>query len=483
MSSEPRKSLCPFGVVGAPHQLDAVNASLREPLFLLLLSSAKWLSFATLVGLVSAIQLHTPDFLSYCAYMSYGRLEPVFMNALVYGWGFNAGFAVALWLMVRLSGTPLRAHALLFTAYFFWNVGLLIGIAGIIAGDQVPASLLEMPGYATPLLFIAYALIAVWGVLAYARRERSTSYISQWLVFAALFWFPWIYAAAQAMVVQAPAVGVVQHIVTGWYASAVIHLWFMPLALAAAFYLIPRVLGERIRFYYLTHFAFWLYVVVACWACGRYFIAAPVPAWVMTVTAVASVLLILPCAIFFINLLSTLMPHFSKAANSPSLRFVMTGLLFLGLYVLAQAAMMFRGLNELTQFTFYIKGLDMMGLYGGVSMIFFGAIYFLLPKLLERQWLSTSMMKTHYWGATAGMLVISVSMMVAGVAEGSLLANPDPSFSDALRIVQPWLQARSYGFILLLIGHVAFVINFHRLLFPLSQQRTQTHPTLFEAAE
>lgn len=482
-STNSTKTLCPFGVVGAPHRLDAVDASLREPVFLLAFAAVKWLILASVVGLLAVVQSHTPDFLAYCEYTSAGRLEPIFTNALVYGWGFNAAFAVALWLMVRLANIALSSLWMVFIAQAFWNLGVLIGLVGILIGDQVPAQYLEMPRYATPLLLFAYALIGVWGVIAFAKRQRSNTYIAQNLVFAALFWFPWIYAAAQTMVVWAPAVGVVQAIVSGWYASALVNLWFIPLALAAAYYLIPRVLGTPVRHYYLTPVAFWLYAGIACWACGRYFWGAPVPAWTSTMTAVATVALVLPVVMFLISLFSTALSNMSDALNSPSLRFILTGLFFLALYSLGNAFMMFRGLGDMLQFTYYLKGLDILGIYGCASLVFFGVFYYILPRLLERQWLSSTMLKTHYWGVTAGVIVAAGSMMIAGFIQGTLLSNPENTLASTMQVVQPWLQGRSYGFLLILIGNLGFAINFQRMLFPIAQQREQEEPTRFAVVD
>ena len=48
-------------------------------------SGAAWLLVATLLGLISSIKLVAPGFLG-IDWLNYGRSQPAFLNALLYGW-------------------------------------------------------------------------------------------------------------------------------------------------------------------------------------------------------------------------------------------------------------------------------------------------------------------------------------------------------------------------------------------------------------
>ncbi len=52
---------------------------------------------------------------------------------------------------------------------------------------------MEFPSYAVTILFVAYSLIAVWGVAVFESRRPGHVYISLWYLVGALFWFPWLY--------------------------------------------------------------------------------------------------------------------------------------------------------------------------------------------------------------------------------------------------------------------------------------------------
>ena len=80
-----------------------IDASCRVPLFTLFVSAAVWLVAASVFGLLASIKFHSPNFLSDCASLTYGRVHPVATNALLYGFAMQSGLGVALWIIARLG--------------------------------------------------------------------------------------------------------------------------------------------------------------------------------------------------------------------------------------------------------------------------------------------------------------------------------------------------------------------------------------------
>ena len=132
-----------------------IDASAKWPVLVFFGSALLWLLLGGLMQLASAMQLHQPGFLAGCEWTTHGRLAPAAQNALVYGWGMNAAFAFGLWLMARLSATTLRHGGWLFVAAIFWNVGLVLGLGGILGGYSTSFELLEMPRFVSLLLLAA----------------------------------------------------------------------------------------------------------------------------------------------------------------------------------------------------------------------------------------------------------------------------------------------------------------------------------------
>src|SRR6516225_4347609 len=71
--------------------------SCRLPLLFLFISAAIWLVIASAFGLLASLKFHSPQLLADCPWLTYGRVWPAFINAVLYGFCLQAGLAVTLW--------------------------------------------------------------------------------------------------------------------------------------------------------------------------------------------------------------------------------------------------------------------------------------------------------------------------------------------------------------------------------------------------
>src|SRR6266446_5917884 len=151
--------------------LREINDSCRMPLLVMFVSAAVWLVIGSVFGLIASIKFHLPSFLADCAWLTYGRVRPAYINALLYGFGIQAGLGVTLWLFARLGRTTV-AQPLLVT----------VGILGILAGDGTGFETLEMPRYAALILFLGYLMIALRSALTFHQRRERPLFVSQWFL-------------------------------------------------------------------------------------------------------------------------------------------------------------------------------------------------------------------------------------------------------------------------------------------------------------
>jgi len=441
-----------------------IDASVKAPVLVLLAFAILHLLGASLLGLIAAIQLHTPAFFSGCEYVTFGRVYPAALNLLAYGWGVNAGLALALWLTARLARGTLPQGGLLIVAILFWNVGVKLGVFGILNGDSTNFAWLEMPRYVAPFLLVAYALIAGWIVAVLRRGSVRGLYASQWYVLASLFWFPWLYSAAQLMLVFAPVRGTVQSVVAAWFAHNFLGLWFGSLGLGLIYYFLPKVLGQTVRGYYLSSFAFWSYAIFTTWAGAARLIGAPVPAWTQTAGQSASFMLLVPLAIIGVNFFGTLAVSLGTLRNSVVLRFTAVAAVVFTLCTLRGVLSSLPGLTEITALTWFPTASDYALLYGVFSMAAFGAIYYLAPRLMRRAWPSPVLIQAHFWLTTVGLVLGAASLSLGGLQQGSKLADPAVGLAAVNEGMLFWLHAATYAGYMLVLGHLAFAINFFKLV-------------------
>ncbi|MFT4901448.1 MAG: cytochrome c oxidase cbb3-type subunit 1 [Lentimonas sp.] len=464
--------------IGVRAELSEIDASIRTSSVFFTASAIFWLLIGSVFAIIAAFKAHEPSFLGGNEFSTFGRMRAAHLNAMSLGWGNNIIFAVGLWIMARLCRSPVRHGGLLLIAGIFWNIGLTIGLGGIIWGDITSVEWLEIPHYATPLLAFSYALVGIWGIIAFRYRKGEHVYVSQWYILAALFWFPWLYAIAQIMIIWFPVRGVVQSVTNWWFAHNVLGLWLTPMALATAYYVIPKVLGRPIYSYYLSVLGFWALALFYNWAGVHHLIGGPIPVWLISAGIVASVMMVVPVIVVGINHHMSVVGFHREVWRSPTLRFVVFGAISYTLASLVGSSMALRTVNEVTHFTHFTVGHAHHGVYAFFTMIMFGGVYYMMPRLLKREWPSANLIRIHFWGSAIGISIMLVSLHVAGWMQGMQMNDGTIPFLEIVKMTMPWLKARSVSGLVLTVGHIAFAINFFWMLFAAGSYRAKQGPTL-----
>ncbi|HQU08995.1 MAG TPA: cbb3-type cytochrome c oxidase subunit I, partial [Opitutales bacterium] len=227
------RAIGPKSPVRPQVELAQIDESLRVPCLLFFTAALLWLLIGTVFAIIASTTLHSPNMYPGWEWLTFGRMRSAHLNAMAYGWGNNAAFAIMIWIMARLSRTEVKHGGLLIIAGVFWNIGLLIGVYYMLVNGITSVEWLEMPTFVAPLLAISYTMIGVWAVMSFYFRRSEHVYVSQWYILAAAFWFPWLYIVAQVMILWVPARGTVQAITNWWFGHNALGLWFTPIALSA----------------------------------------------------------------------------------------------------------------------------------------------------------------------------------------------------------------------------------------------------------
>ena len=470
---------------GNPTRLGQIDRSVRAPVLFFFTVSVLWLLVGSLFGVISAIKLHAPQFLGSYECLTFGIARSVHLNVVMFGWGSNAIYGVSLWLMHRLCRTELPNTWVPLAGGVLWNVTLFFGLGGIMAGAMTSVEWLEMPKEVGPPLSIAFLMIGLWNVVAFARRKSEHVYVSQWYILAAVFWFPLLYCVAEMMILWYPARGTVQAIVNWWFGHNALGLWLTPMGVAAMYYFIPKVIGKPIHSYYLSIVGFWTFALFYNWAGVHHLIGGPIPVWMQSAGIVASVMMVIPVLVTAINFHYTTVgrENWRIIAGSPTLRFVIFGAFNYTLSSLGGSLMALREVNATTHFTNAVIGHAHHGMYAFLSMVLFGSMYFIMPRLLYREWPSASLIRWHFWLCAVGIVGYVVVMTIHGVMQGVEIntgmdyKNAGDTLGIAARSL-PWTGMRTLFGTLMTLGHVAFAVNFFRMLAGTEDSPLQDRPTL-----
>lgn len=437
-----------------PDGVMEIDTTARCPLFLLVGSGLVWLVLGGVLALLNLAQIYTPALLADCAWLTYGRLQAMQETVLVYGWFGNAGLAVVLWVLARLGESPLRGRNYITVGALFWNLAITLSVIGIAAGDATSFPLLQMPRYVQAILLFSFAAIAVPGVLAWSGRRSDATFVSHWYALAALFLFPWFFSVAQMMLNFVPVRGTLQSVVATWYAQNVFSLWLAPVAMAAVYYLLPKITGRVIQNYDFAVYGFWTLLFFGCWMGGRHLIGGPVPAWIPTMAIVCAWLVLFHHIIVYFNLREVFRP-----GSSTVLKFLALGLGSYLLSAVVDTAFASRILAEVTQFTFFQQA-QLQLAFGSVTLIIFGALYYLLPRLAGANWPSVSLIRGHFLAAVLGFILLVVALGAAGWTQGMGLSDAGLTFAEIAVKTKSWLLVATAAQGVLLVGNLLFLVHF-----------------------
>ena len=408
--------------------------------------------------------MHGPGFFSDIAWLTVGRVRPAASNAIVYGFAAQVAIAVALWILCRLGGNRLVLPRLITFGAAIWNFGVALGIIGILAGASTGFEWLEMPGYVWPLVFFAYFFMGASAVVAFHGRHRSELYPAHWFLLAALFWFPWVYSAANLLLLRWPIRGVMQSVVNVWFTHSLLWIYLGFTALAAIFYFVPKLLGRPLKSWALTAFAFWILLLFVSLGSTAQLSGGPVPAWISSVGIAANMMAAVGIIVVAVVWHSTAAGAYSVAWGNLVLKFI---LFAAGSFLVASLSGILLGLREvswLTRLTYIEVAQRHLALHGFVSMALFGSLYYIVPRLLQRPWPTPKWVGLQFWLFGGGAALVFLSLGVGGVIHGSKLNDASVPMVNVIKATTPFVGMATLGYTAMLAGAGLFALHLARIL-------------------
>jgi cytochrome c oxidase cbb3-type subunit 1 len=458
-----------------------IDASTRLPVLFFFATAFAWLMAATILGFIASTKLHNPEFFGGCAWLTYGRVSPAYLCALVYGWAIPAGTGTALWIMARLCGISLSRPVTPLLAGLVWHAGVALGVLEILAGNRTGFELLEFPRYVGAILFVSYAFLAAWGLVMFRRGDSARDSVPAWYLCAGLLGFPWALGTASVMLSGSRLQGVMQPLANGWYVQSLLGLWFVSIGLGTLYYLIAKVTGRPIYSRTLASVGFWSYLLFCGWTGVTRLTGGPLPVWLVTAGIVAAILMLIPVAAVTCNYTKTMRDNYHRVYYSPTIRFALFGGVAWTVSSLAAVLLSLRSVERLTHFTQIAVGQTHCIVYAFYTMVMFGAMYYIIPRLLGREWVSASFIRMHFWGAAYGCGMMCLLLFIGGLAQGSAWADSSLSAVQVGEMVSPYYRGRSIAWLLLIGAHLAF--GLHLALMLLRFGKYGGRPTLFAEEE
>jgi cytochrome c oxidase cbb3-type subunit 1 len=184
----------------------------------------------------------------------------------------------------------------------------------------------------------------------------------------------------------------------------------------------------------------------------------------VTVSIVASVMMIVPVMAVAVNHHLTTVNHFRMLRYSPTLRFVVFGSMCYTAVSFQGSLESIRTASEVWHFTHYTIGHAHLGVYGFLSMILFGAMYYIMPRLARWEWPYPKLIKAHFWSAAIGIALYVVAMSIGGWIQGIQMLDASIPFIEVVEATKPYLWGRTIAGVLMFLSHMFFAYQFFSII-------------------
>ncbi|HJD43507.1 MAG TPA: cbb3-type cytochrome c oxidase subunit I, partial [Candidatus Paenalcaligenes intestinipullorum] len=133
-----------------------------------------------------------------------------------------------------------------------------------------------------------------------------------------------------------------------------------------------------------------------------------------------------------------------------------------------------------THFTHFTVAHAHLGLYSFFTLVMFGAVYFVMPRVMSWEWPFPKLISVHFWLVTIGMAVYIIGLSIGGWLQGLYMLDASKAFIDSVTVTIPYLESRTVGGGLMSLGHIVF--GFHFLMMVLKRGPKRVEPAMFHKA-
>ena len=456
-----------------------------------------WGVVGFLVGLVIASQLAFPALNLGLEWTTFGRIRPLHTSAVIFAFGGTALISTSFYIVQRTCRTRLAFPGL--ARFVFWGYQLFI----VLAATGYVLGITQGKEYAEPEWYVDLWLTVVW--VAYLavfvgtliKRNEPHIYVANWFFLSFILTIamlhlvnnaavPVSFFGARSVIVFA---GVQGALVQWWYGHNAVGFFLTAGFLAMMYYFVPKQAERPVYSYRLSIIHFWGLIFLYIWAGPHHLLYTALPDWAQTLGMVFSVMLWMPSWGGMINGLMTLNGAWDKVRTDPIIRMMVLSLAFYGMSTFEGPMMSIKSVNSLSHYTDWTIGHVHSGALGWNGMITFSAIYYLAPRLWNRERMySLRMINWHFWLATLGIVIYASSMWVTGIMEGLMwreygadgyLVN---SFAETVAAKHPMYLMRAFGGVLYLSGALIMAFNVWQTIAGKLRQEEPLRAAAYDAA-
>ena len=383
------------------------------------------MAIGTFMGLLGATVLIAPDLLENVGWLVFGRVRPIHVNVVLFGFVTPGLLAAAFYYVPRLLRTDLYSEKLGMFTVFLWNVTVASGAVTLSLGYTQGREYAELVWWVDILVAISFVLVFINVIMTVLQRREKILYVSVWYVCAGMILSAATYCLGN--VVWRPdtgsLVGIPDAILLWFYGHNIFGLLLTPLSLGVAYYVIPRVCRSPLYSHTLSLLGFWALFVVYTHIGTHHLLQVPVPTWLKVIAIMDSVGMVIPVMVVLINLWYTAQGKLGAIHGDVGAKFIFTGTILYFFVSIQGSIMSLPDVQRVTHFNNWVVGHAHIGVLGFSGMIALGGLYYVLPKITGKPIFSRFLADLQYWLILIGVVGFTVVLTVVGLIQGNSWLN------------------------------------------------------------
>ncbi len=407
------------------------------------IAGAVWFLAGTLYGLFSAIHLMAPEFFNNISYFAFSRIRPTHVNTVLYGFSVTTFIGIGLYYTPALLKTKLWSEPLGWVSFFFWNLTVLSGPIFFPMGMSQGREYMEYLWIFDVSLVIAIIGLIINLVMTILNRVENTLYVSVWYFVACFIWIGGSYILGNVMWHPATGAlpGITDSIFLWFYGHALPGLLLTPLAVGAAYFVIPRVARTPLYSHTLSILGFWTLVTFYSHIGGHHLLQAPIPPWLKTMSVVDSMMMFIPVIIVIINLWMTMRGKGGRIMADPPAKWIAMGLIWY-LIVGAQGSIQsIPWIQRVTHFNNWTIAHAHIAVLGFAGFIALGGFWHALPLIAGRKIFSKKLINMQFWLVLVGLTGFFLVLTMAGLIQGEAWYHGETVYRT-LPMIHPYMVLR-----------------------------------------
>ena len=430
------------------------------------LTSAVWFAFATSFGMIAAGYLIAPDFLANIEFFQFGRVRPIHVNLVLFGFVTPGLLAAALYYAPRLLRTQLYSQRLGVVTAILWNLTLVIGVVSLGMGYSQGREYAELPWAVDMMIAGLFGLVIFNLFMTVHRRQEPILYVSIWYACAAVILTAVGYCLGN--VIWKPdsgaLLGIPDAILLWFYGHNIFGLLLTPLALGVAYYVLPLATRSPLYSHTLSLIGFWSLIVVYTHVGTHHLLQVPVPTWLKAISIVDSVGMVIPVMVFLINIWFTVKGKLGDIHADIGAKFVFTGTIMYFFANIQGSFMALPQVQRVTHFNNWVVGHAHLGVFAFAGITALGGLYFILPKITKKPLYSRYLADLQYWLILIGVSVMIIDLTIVGLLQGNAWLNGETIYR-VLPEIHLYYVIRASAGLFILAGAYLGLYNIVRTLF------------------